>query len=219
MGAAALGLALMAGSQVANQQGQSQANSGMRDALGAEDARQSALNLQLDQKQKKLIAGGGGAPSVRRMQAAAVPLAGQMSDVAKNITDAASSNAAVSPAGQRGEIVSGTAGVAASSHSLADMLARRRAMEIEQGGQQDALSQYLVDRQRLTTKAQGSAALLPYEMETGARNGQGMMQLAQLLALSGQGAYSSGINQPSNRPAGYSNSPYAYNRLQGPARN
>lgn len=218
MGAAALGLALMAGSQAANGAAQQQSNTAMRDEVAAEDARQADLNKQLDAKQQKLIRTGGGAPSIIKQQAAAVPIATQIDSVGKNITSAAASNAGSAPAAQRGEIVSGTTGVANSSQGLAAMLARRRAMQIGQGDNQDALAQYLLAHQRLSDRAAGSQALLPYEMETAARSGDNMRSIAQLLALGGQGAYSYGINKPSNQPMGYSNSPYAYNRLQGPAR-
>lgn len=195
MGAAALGLGLMAAGQIGQSYGDNESNKAMRSVVSAEDARQAALNNQLMLKQRALLKTGSGAPNIPQQQAQVVQQGAQFDNTAKGITDAVAANSGAAPASTRAGIISGAAGVSDSSRVLSQLIARRLVMMHLAGSDQQAQDLYGNDRQRISDRAAGSQALLPYELEAAARAGGAATATGQALGMGGQALFSYGVNK------------------------
>ncbi len=216
MGAAALGLALMGGSNVLNESGENQAISAQRSVLGAEQARQADLTAQNRRMLLPLIQGQ--APGQRLTGIARIGQQEQapMVQDANNVAAASASLQGATPGANQGQISQGTQGAASSALQRAAIIARLRAPGIDANQRDQAIQDYGMKRQRLAVKAADSESVLPIEMEAAGYQGSRQRALAQLLALGGQYAYTKGI-YGKKAPGGYSNSTDPSYRLQGPA--
>lgn len=217
------GLALMAGGQVLNGYGDAQSASAARGELGAEYGRQQGYNQAYSDDLNATIPKMG-APALRAdIAAASAPILAsqkQTQTLGNLLGRDLGPNSGAGVAGATSDAIRQN-GYGVSAFGL------RRAQEMQGRTLADLMSR----RQRLATKADASANLLPYYLRAAALKGSAASDTGQLMSTAGsmwaaRGSSSKPAAGAAAKPGdgvvldadGYSNDVRASDRLQGPSR-